>query len=543
MQTKRYQDLYTKINYYDIETTKEGKYSVGAVLLNKHYRFFFHQKEFVDWLKNIKTNKTIYIHNLKFEMEFHFTELLKVYLPSNKRDVEPRISFTIDRMNNIYGVHIRQHGIKIDILDYFKIMPFKLSKIGETIGYPKGEIDYKILEDYQTLDEVPSDVIKYLKRDLEIMQKSYERLPKMKIKSTIASTSYENWRKVYQKKYVYEHFTKHLKDMPLNYLRNWYRGGIVLYDGNKKYQNLGRVYVYDFNSLYPSIMLKENLPYGECLYERPSHTKSYMTFLAIKIDHAYAKYIPWYRINNQYPPEFKNITIYVTKKEWKLFQESYLISQYQIVEELYFKTKWSFHKYINYWYNYKKNAKNKMDYQFAKLMLNSLYGKFGQNYIREIKVPVQQNTKTIGNYNGWEFVKKIQESRPKFYLPLAIAICAEARCKFLEFYLRHKKDIVYGDTDSFFSTVKYDYNSDEIGKLKYEGHYDDFILVRKKGYIFKDMNEILKFKLSGFRHHQEGKLAENMTHLKMKKIKDGYVFEDAPFQVEDFNKLPLDKLN
>ena len=37
-----------------------------------------------------------------------------------------------------------------------------------------------------------------------------------------------------------------------------------------------------------------------------------------------------------------------------------------------------FSKYIDYFYNIKKNAKNEIEKEFAKLMQNGLYGKFAQ---------------------------------------------------------------------------------------------------------------------------------------------------------------------
>lgn len=531
-----------RYKFYDIETTPQGKYAVGCVLLNKRYKYFFSADEFVEWVTTIKSPTVIYIHNMKFDIEFHFSSFFKYYPHVEERKAPTNISFSIDKDNTVYGIYIHQHGIDIKILDFFKLMNFSLKALGDSINLPKLECDYSEIKEWNKIEDVPLHIIRYLNRDCEILQKVFQKIPCKTIKTTIASTTYENWMKTYQKKYVYHHFRKHIPNLPLVHLRNWYRGGIVLHDTRKIYKNLGKVFVYDYNSLYPSIMIKEDLPYGELCLEPPKDAKSYIAFYSIYVERAKSKYIPWVLIDDKNVWAFKNETIYMTEPEFKLFLKSYHVSNYKIIDRYYFRTKWIFHKYLNQWYDLKKNATNQVDYNFSKLMMNSLYGKFGQNHIRKIKKPVFQTTKEIGNYNGWEFVTKEIITRPRYYLPLAIAITSLARCKFLEFYLKYQHIIVYGDTDSFFTTLKLSYDSKELGELKYEKSYDDFILVRKKCYLYKGLLDDWEFVMSGFRKDRIIQLKKALQHKKLRKIKDGYIIDNVPFTINEFENLPLDIL-
>ena len=60
-----------------------------------------------------------------------------------------------------------------------------------------------------------------------------------------------------------------------------------------------------------------------------------------------------------------------------------------------------FSEYIDYWYDVKQKAKvegNKAMYHIAKLMLNSLYGKFGSNPEKASKYPYLDETDDIVKY-------------------------------------------------------------------------------------------------------------------------------------------------
>ena len=92
------------------------------------------------------------------------------------------------------------------------------------------------------------------------------------------------------------------------------------------------------------------------------------------------------------------VTLTLTSVDYELFRMQYNITSKLIFHDGYkFKRlKGLFSSYINYWIERKTNAKkdgNKALYTITKLMLNSLYGKFGLNPKVQGKYPVIEDDK------------------------------------------------------------------------------------------------------------------------------------------------------
>lgn len=535
--------------FFDIETTpKPGYWAVGALLHNKNYKFFLTANEFCKYLSNYQHVLKIYVHNLKFEGNFLLKALTQEFIPvekTAKKLKEGEFSVSIDAMNNWYSIVIRnKKGRLISFYDTAKLFPQTLKTLGEMVNIPKLDYDYTKIKNYKTIKEIPKDLLIYLKRDCYILKKVMEQYEGINWKTTISATTYFNWKKQYNQKYYYYDFYKPTYTFNMQYLRKWYAGGLCLYNLQDAYRLFKNIYVYDFNSLYPSVMRNEKMPYGRCYDHQPTDN-NYLIFYEIEVTNCYSSFIPWIRNtdNRAFLDHSLHSIIYLIGEEFELFKKTYW-GQYKVLKRYYFKTKYVFTDYIDYWYAKKKQAKidnNKPQYALSKLMMNSLYGKFGQNNIRQIKYLEKKPRSEWGreNWNLQTFGKYILKHKTitteKFYyLPIACAITSYARIKMLKFWLAHREHVVYGDTDSFYSTKDLNIHSLELGELKFEGRLYNFQIIRKKHYqwsINKNDKKPSFQKASGFKGNRiyDATIGEKATHLKFIRTREGGYLKEVEF--------------
>jgi hypothetical protein len=138
-------------------------------------------------------------------------------------------------------------------------------------------------------------------------------------------------------------------------------------------------------------------------------------------------------------------------------------------------------------------------YLIAKLLMNSLYGKFGQRQISEsmIKDPFpdldKYNVKEIIDFDtGW--CKVEEEGKGKMYLPqIAVHVTAMAQLrlyKTLEELIDKDYKVFYCDTDSITTDYRNLPTSTELGDWKLEKRILEGYFVLPKTY--KTVNEVTK---------------------------------------------------
>ena len=226
--------------------------------------------------------------------------------------------------------------------------------------------------------------------------------------------------------------------------------------------------VLDVNSLYPYIMNDRLMPFGEPLFFDGKYTEDIIYPLYIQMITCRFKLkegkIPTIQIKNSMfkfrPNEYlessgENIVcLTLTNIDLKLFFEQY------DVFELNFECGWKFKgkhhifdEYISKWYERKKKAsieKNKGQRTLAKLMLNSLYGKFATSLDATSKIPYLEDD--VVHYKLGE-----KEEKEGLYIPIGAFITSYAReltirtSQAIKDYSLSKygKDMyIYSDTDS-----------------------------------------------------------------------------------------------
>ena len=181
--------------------------------------------------------------------------------------------------------------------------------------------------------------------------------------------------------------------------------------------------------------------------------------------------------------------LWLSNIDFELLKRNYDITFLEYIEVWGFRTSsLMFFDYIDKWYA-KKQADKGAPKIVDKLMLNSLYGKFGSNHKGYQKIPVLDEVTWIVR-----FIKSEEQDKKHYYLPIAIAITSYAHL--LLDNAIHETGIlnfVYCDTDSVHTLgelPKSWVDNVELGKFKLEGIEEKAKYVRQKCYVHKDNEEI-----------------------------------------------------
>ena len=262
-------------------------------------------------------------------------------------------------------------------------------------------------------------------------------------------------------------------------------------------------------------MYEKLLPYGDGIFFEGEYKYDYMFPLYIQsftcvfelkegkipIIQLKAKNYKWEFLPNEYVTSShgKIINLVLTNIDLKLFLENYN------VYELHYLNGWKFKgisglftEYIDKWIKIKiestKNG-NKGMRTLAKLMLNSLYGKFATGLETRSKIP----------YLSEEGVVKYSISEPEekqgIYIPMGVFITSYAREKTIRTsqaikdysIKKYGKDLYcYSDTDSIHTLLPIEelkqfceIDDLELGKWKHESSFEEAKFVRQKCYVEK----------------------------------------------------------
>ncbi|NQX84097.1 MAG: hypothetical protein HRS57_02770, partial [Mycoplasmataceae bacterium] len=251
----------------------------------------------------------------------------------------------------------------------------------------------------------------------------------------------------------------------LNLINKSYEGGWTYLNPIHRGKDiLEKVYNFDINSSYPASMINNRMPIGYYRKVRAenltvdkikklAYDKRYYMMVEFTVDNFNLKHKdlhPFIRREKSSAflrTSYSKKTLYMNESMFKMFLDYYDYSNMKIVRALYFKTvdgKYIYGDYIDYWSKVKMNAKDgSFERFFAKLMLNSLYGKNGTKSDRESKILVKDE-KGIINYKT---VATTLENN-SYYKPIASAITGYSRENIIRNAQIVGSSFIYGDTDS-----------------------------------------------------------------------------------------------
>lgn len=468
---------------------------------------------FINYCSLINESSSFYFHNLKFDGEFIIHYLLThgfVHVNEKKLGVN-QFSTIISELNVFYCIKVKfKEEVIISFFDSLKLLNFSVEEVAKAfnLSIKKLEIDYKAKREKG--HKITDEEKEYLKHDVMIMSLALEKMFKMKItRMTIASNAMNFFKDTISKKRFEEWFKPPLYDKDL---RQAYKGGFTYLNEIYRGKEVKEGIVLDVNSLYPSVMYYSPMPYGEGIYFDGKYVpdKLYNLYIQnitcqfrIKKD-----MIPTIQIKNNLsfvPTEYlsssneESINLTLTNVDLKLFLEHYDI--YDVSYNWGWKYKSStkiFKSYIDYWNELKVKATkegNKPLRTIAKLMLNSLYGKFAASPEGRSKIPYLDNN--IVKYKLSEL-----EERTAYYLPISIFITSWARDKTIRSAQAVYHRFIYADTDSLHlegTDIPENLliSDTELGKWKIESTFKRGKYLRQKCYIedvVTPVDEIEKFK-------------------------------------------------
>jgi hypothetical protein len=153
-------------------------------------------------------------------------------------------------------------------------------------------------------------------------------------------------------------------------------------------------------------------------------------------------------------------------------------------------------EYARHWFLQKKNAGNEVDYLIAKLMLNSLIGKFAQRRDLEKVTEFSVGTKEAFPRSNLDLGKSKTFSRSPLVMPAITAwITALGRCRMLDL-IGTGDDVFYFDTDSLFTTREMQTGT-EAGELKLVGKIRSAAFANVRTYAVEYANGERVIKASG----------------------------------------------
>ena len=522
-----------------------------------------------------ENNPYIYFHNLKFDGEF-----ILFYLMTNDYEwVESRekrtktFSTLISDMGLFYSIEVYfevgKKVKKVTFIDSLKIINQTVESMPKTfkIEENKLEIDYNLPREKGHI--LTEEEKAYVKNDVVIVAKALSYLFSMGLtKMTAGSNALSEYKEITR----INRFRSLYK--PLNYdidkdIRRAYRGGFTYLNPVYKNKSVGEGEVLDVNSLYPSVMYNEILPFGEPFFYEGEYQEDkvyplYIQRLTCSFKLKEGK-IPTIQIkhsrfvDNEYLTDsgIEPVALTLTSIDLKLFLEQY------DVWDLHYESGWKFKgmrglftKYIDKWIGVKNESTlsgNKGMRQVAKIMLNSLYGKFATSLDVQSKIPYLEDD--IVRYR-----LGVKDKKDGVYLPMGAFITAYARDKTIRTsqaikdYSIKKYGIdmyCYSDTDSIHTILPIEeleqfceIDDVKLGAWKHESHFERAKFIRQKTYL-EEINGEIQITCAGlpqrcydqvtWENFKEGLKVEGK--LAFHHVRGGVILTETEFTIKEDKKL------
>ena len=468
-----------------------------------------------------ENNPYVYFHNLKFDGEFILYYLMKngyEWVESREKRTGT-FSTLISDMGLFYSIEVYfevgKKVRKVTFIDSLKIINQTVESMPKTFKIPENKlvIDYNLpREKGHILTDEEKD---YVKNDVVIVAKALSYLFDMGLtKMTAGSNALSEYKEITR----LNKFRSLYK--PLNYdidkdIRRAYRGGFTYLNPIYKNKEVASGEVLDVNSLYPSVMYNEILPFGEPFFYHGKYVEDRVYPLYIQRITCSFKIkdgkIPTIQIKNSRFVDNEYLTdsgeepvaLTLTSIDLKLFLEQY------DVWDLKYESGWKFKgmrglftKYIDKWIAVKNESTlsgNKGMRQVAKIMLNSLYGKFATSLDVQSKIPYLEDD--VVRYKLGE-----KTTKDGVYLPMGAFITAYAREKTIRTSQAIKEYSIkkygvdmycYSDTDSIHTILPIEelkqfceIDDVKLGAWKHESHFERAKFIRQKTYLEEIDGEI-----------------------------------------------------
>lgn len=460
-------------------------------------------------MEQIKTldGSTIFFHNLKFDGNFILNYLLKNgYELTEERKLNKRqFSTLISDTGAFYQIKIKfDNSNEVLIWNSLNKIQGSVENIGKSFKtkYQKLSIDY--IEDRPEGYKMTPEEEEYVKNDVRIIAEALQFLLSQGMdRMTAASDAFNFYIDMIGGKQRFRQGFPILDYETHEYCKKAYRGGFCYCLRPGYYNETGNTY--DVNSLYPSVMHSSSgniYPYGDPIFEDYGEGITDDEFESRKVDKMplyIVRIIADFKLKDGFLPtiQLKNsvkffqsdyITnsdgpaeLYLTNVDYKLFKDHYEINALSVKSCMRFKAKAGFFDdYINYFYNLKRTAKGALR-QWAKIMLNSFYGRFALALEQLGKSPKLKGGAVVYSSNV------SRETNP-VYIPVAVFTTAYARDFTIRAAQKNYDNFIYADTDSLHllgDAKGIRIHESDMNSWKHESEWTEGVFVRQKTYMEK----------------------------------------------------------
>lgn len=483
---------------FDIETCDNNQDFVLASIYSEEGILFFYDKISLinEFKKKRYENSYIVASNLGFDffgLIFGSEEQKKFYTLFRGSNLIMGSAYLKDGKLLNEAEADKHRAKKITFIDTWNYSPLSVDDLGKIIKFkklakpsflgkrrPRDAKEWEILKAYNARDsEISCKALKFFFSTFEALGAT--------AKITIAGTAMSLFKNRYLKDTYYRHDPQILEEE-----FKAYYGGRVEAIGRGAIKDC---YLYDFNSLYPDVMRK-SYPDPNSLHITYKNTLRYINnyegISKVRINAPKMKY-PFLPVRTESKLIFPYGTLegYYTHVELrKALELGYTIIE--VYKTFYYKkTCEPFKAFVDDLYSMRKRYKaenNPMEY-VCKILMNSLYGKFGQKFLnRDNWIPFPETIEEIKKYDYLERhgdyarIKK-EFSEPKAYcIPVWCSyVTAYGRIKLYDAIIRYNAE--YFDTDSII-TKEYIESKPDIGAFKLVCRIDYGVIVKPKFYGF-----------------------------------------------------------
>ncbi len=454
----------------------ETFYYAGPDMLDQFLELFLSYPAPVVW----------YAHNAQYDWRYIIPHLIKR---------EYTVQLNMRTETDIYQCVVLLDKKKYTMRDSWALVPSSLDDMLCTFcpELPKLKIDV------ENFDPVNPEHIAYAKRDAEGLAKALPRADTMLrdlfgvgVGHTTAGTAVKAWCNTLAPGEYHRCSTYDAREQ---FIREAYYGGLVFLTRDDKLESLDdnpAAETYDVNSSYPSVMRDFGVPSGR-MVESSDYLSGLMGIYRVRVsspDDLVIPMLPCRNIKGHMQWRRGTFDTIVTSAEL-IFAANHGYKILDLYEGFAFEeTIFPFDTFIKRCQSIRRDFKKQPQEALAKLMQNSLYGKFGSRRERlKIYHPESDDDMLEGmplENLDYFWVKKELDEAMRCIPQWAVFITAHARLKILQaVYSVGVENALYGDTDSV--TVLYGHAQsinvgDDYGQFKLEKQWRTFRAIAPKVY-------------------------------------------------------------
>lgn len=426
-----------KIYFSDFETiTKNGRAQITSWAIRNIDESGYTVGEGIDSyfeaLFELPTASKVWVNELNFKgrfMTYRLEELGYEFIERNRLNstsvLGNYLNCLIDASGSWFNINIKKGNKRITIVDASKKIPLKTNEVAIAYG-----VEFTGNKVKDTVNVWLTAISKHISEGL--------------IANTISADAISKYKEIVGLKKFNLNFPQLDKKIDLA-LRNSYHGAFNFTKEKESSEGI----VLDIVSMYPYIMSSFPLPCGNVRILEGNRIKvmdpeRYAQFFEVSVvavlkpEHIPSAIKPVILSNDRFYEVLNGQRLTMTYYDLELLKSQYDIDTLTIHKQYVFNaSKTLFKDYIEKFYKIKKNAKDGGSRQVAKLMLNSLYGKFGQNLLGLSKLPTSEGYRNTRN-----------GSPSTLYVPMAAYITSIGRYLIINAAQLNYENFNYSDTDS-----------------------------------------------------------------------------------------------